>query len=135
MVPQGFAAPNAALNSSINRGNALSKKLGLLGIIVTSMEVNPVGMNMPLVSIPNAEALGVGPADLIHLLFQCVGGGDNLPEVAVIEQLIARGAFGALIALCGGLFPAMSAVQTEGRALPALANLPAVSPALKAALS
>jgi len=134
MVPQGFAAPNATLNSSINRGNALSKKLALLGIIVTSMEINPVGMNMPFVSLPNAEALGVSPDDLVHLLFQCVGGGDNLPEVAVIEQLIAPGTVSALIGLFGGLFPAMSAVQTEGRALTALANLPAVSTALKAAL-
>ncbi len=140
MVPQGFAAPNSALNSTINRGNALSKKLGLLGIIVTSLEINPAGpagANIPMsgVSIPNAEALGVGPDDLVHLLFQYVGGEGNQPEVAVIEQLLAPCTVSAVIALFGGLFPALSAVQSEGRALTALANLPSVATALKAALS
>jgi hypothetical protein len=137
MVPQGFAAPNAALNSSINRGNALSKKLAVLGIIVTSMEIGPVGsaVNISGVSIPNAEALGVGPDDLVHLLFQYVGGGDNQPEVAGIEQLIAPGTVSAVVALFGGLFPALSTAGAEGRALAALADLPSLSAALLAALS
>src|SRR5579863_3461415 len=113
MVPQGFAAPNSALNSTINRGNALSKKLALLGIIATRLEINPVGpagADIPMngISIPNAEALGVVPDDLVHLLFQYIGGGDMQPEVAVIEQLLAPGTVSAVIALFGGLFPALS---------------------------
>jgi hypothetical protein len=140
MVPQGFAAPNAALNSSINRGNALSKKLAALGIIVTSMNINPVGSNaavIPLagVSIPSAEALGVGPDDLVHLLFDYIGSQGNQPEVAVIEQLIAPGTVSAVVALFTGLFPALTTAGAEGRALAALANLAPVTAALLAALS
>jgi hypothetical protein len=140
MVPQGFAAPNAALNSSINRGNALSKKLAALGIIVTSMNINPVGSDasvIPLagVSIPNAEALGVGPDDLVHLLFDYIGSQGTQPEVAVIEQLIAPATVSAVVALFTGLFPALTPAGAEGRALAALANLAPVTAALLAALS
>ncbi len=140
MVPQGFAAPNTALNSTINRGNALSKKLAQLGIFVTTLEINPVGplgSEIPLngISIAQAQAAGVGPDDLIHLLFQYIGGGDMQPEVAVIEQLIAPGTVSAVVALFDGLFPALSAVQSESRAITALANLPAVAVALQAALA
>ncbi len=140
MVPQGFAAPNTALNSTINRGNALTKKLAQLGIFVTTLEINPVGpagSDIPLngVSIAQAQAAGVGPDDLIHLLFQYIGGGDMQPEVAVIEQLIAPGTVSAVVALFDGLFPALSAVQAESRAITALANLPAVAAALQSALA
>jgi hypothetical protein len=140
MVPQGFAAPNAALNSTINRGNALTKKLALLGIIVTSLEINPVGpagSDIPMngISIPQAQALGVGPDDLVHLLFEYVGGEGNQPEVAVIEQLLAPATVSAVVALFDGLFPALSAVQAESRAITALANLPSVATALQAALA
>jgi len=135
MVPQGFAAPNMALNSTINRGNALTKKLALLGIIVTTLEINPVGFPSNGISIASAQAAGVGPDDLIHLLFQYIGGGDMQPEVAVIEQLIASGTVSAVVALFEGLFPDLSAVQSESRAITALANLPAVAAALQAALA
>jgi|SRR5271166_6768756 len=140
MVPQGFAAPNMALNSTINRGNALTKKLAHLGIFVTTLEINPVGpagSDIPLngIGIAQAQAAGVGPDDLIHLLFQYIGGGDMQPEVAVIEQLIAPGTVSAVVALFDGLFPALSAVQSESRAITALANLPAVAAALQAALA
>ena len=140
MVPQGFAAPNTALNSTINRGNALTKKLAQLGIIVTTLEINPVGpagSDIPLngIGIAQAQALGVGPDDLIHLLFQYIGGGDMQPEVAVIEQLIAPATVSAVVALFDGLFPALSTVQAESRAITALANLPAVATALHTALS
>jgi hypothetical protein len=140
MVPQGFAAPNAALNSTINRGNALSKKLAALGIIVTSLEINPVGpvtAIIPLagISIPNAEAQGVGPDDLVHLLFDYIGSDGIQPEVAVIEQLLAPGTVSAVVALFTGLFPALTTAGAEGRALAALANLAPVVAALLAALS
>jgi hypothetical protein len=140
MVPQGFAAPNLALNSTINRGNALTKKLALLGIFVTTLEINPVGpagSEIPLngIGITQAQAAGVGPDDLIHLLFQYIGGGDMQPEVAVIEQLIAPGTVSAVVALFDGLYPALSAVQAESRAITALANLPAVATALQSALA
>jgi hypothetical protein len=140
MVPQGFAAPNTALNSSINRGNALSKKLGLLGIVVTSMNINPVAsapVAIPTagISIPTAESLGVGPDDLVHLLFDYVGSEGMQPEVAVIEQLLAPGTVSALVALFGALFPALSTAGAEGKALTALANLAPVAAALLAALS
>lgn len=139
MVPQGFAAPNTALNSTINRGNALSKKLGVLGIIVTSLNINPVGFagaSIPMsgVSIPTAEALGVGPNDLVHLLFQYVGSGGDQPEVAVIEQLLAPGTVSAIVALFAGLFPALSTAAAEGRALAALANIASVATALQSVL-
>jgi hypothetical protein len=140
MVPQGFAAPNTALNSSINRGNALSKKLGLLGIVVTGMNINPVSpVPAPIpsagISIPTAESLGVGPDDLVHLLFDYVGSEGNQPEVAVIEQLLAPGTVSALVALFGGLFPGLSAAGSEGKALTALANLAPVAATLLALLS
>ena len=135
MVPQGFAAPNTALNSTINRGNALSKKLALLGLFVTTLEINPVGFPSNGISIADAQAAGVGPDDLIHLLFQYIGGGDMQPEVAVIEQLIAPGTVSAVVALFDGLFPALSAVQSESRAITALANLPPVAAALQSALA
>ncbi len=135
MVPQGFAAPNTALNSTINRGNALTKKLAHLGIFVTTLEINPVGFPSNGISIASAEAAGVGPDDLIHLLFQYIGGGDMQPEVAVIEQLIAPATVSAVVALYDGLFPALSAAQSESRAITALANLPAVAAALQAALA
>jgi hypothetical protein len=140
MVPQGFAAPNAALNSTINRGNALSKKLAALGIIVTGMEINPVGpvtAIIPLagISIPNAEAQGVGPDDLVHLLFDYIGSEGITPEVAVIEQLLAPGTVSAVVALFTGLFPSLTTAGAEGRALAALANLAPVVAALLAALS
>ena len=140
MVPQGFAAPNSALNSTINRGNALKKKLAYLGIIVTSLEINPVGaadIGVPMsgISLAQAQAAGVGPDDLVHLLFEYVGGQGNQAEVAVIEQLIAPGTVSAVIALFDGLFPALGAAQSESRALTALANLPAVATALQAALA
>ena len=137
MVPPGFAAPNAALNSSINRGNALAKKIAQLGIIVTSMDINPVGIaDVPLsgITIPQAQAAGVGPDDLVHLLFEYVGGEGNQAEVAVMEQVIAPGTVSAVVALFNVLFPALSAVQSESRALTALADLPAVTTALQAAL-
>jgi hypothetical protein len=140
MVPQGFAAPNAALNSTINRGQALSKKLALLGIIVTSLDINPVGSTavpVPLsgVSIPNAQALGVTVDDLVHLVFSYIGSQGNQAEVAVIEQLIAPATVGAVVALFTGLFPAATQVQADGRALSALAGIPAVTTALHGALS
>jgi hypothetical protein len=140
MVPQGFAAPNAALNSTINRGNALTKKLALLGIIVTSLDINPVGgadIGVPMsgVSIAQAQAFGVGPDDLVHLLFQYVGGQGNQSEVAVIEQLMAQATVSGVIAIFNCLFPGLSAVQSESRALTALANLPPVAAALHTALS
>jgi hypothetical protein len=140
MVPQGFAAPNAALNSSINRGNALSLKLAALGIVVTSMNINPVGpatstVPMSGISIPSAEAQGVGPDDLVHLLFEYIGSEGIQPEVAVIEQLLAPGTVSAVVALFTGLFPALTTAGAEGRALGALANLPAVVTALQSALS
>jgi|HubBroStandDraft_1064217.scaffolds.fasta_scaffold768437_1 hypothetical protein len=140
MVPQGFAAPNAALNSTINRGNALSLKLAALGIIVTSMNINPVGpatSTVPMggISIPSAEAQGVGPDDLVHLLFDYIGSEGIQPEVAVIEQLLAPGTVSAVVALFTGLFPVLTTAGAEGRALGALANLPAVVTALQAVLS
>jgi len=135
MVPQGFAAPNSALNSTINRANALSKKLALLGIFVTSLEINPVGFPSNGITIAQAQDAGVGPDDLVHLLFEYVGGEGNQPEVAVIEQLIAPGTVSAVVALFDGLFLTLSAVQAESRALTALANLPAVAAALQSALA
>jgi hypothetical protein len=137
MVPQGFAAPNAALNATINRGNALSKKLALLGIIVTRLEINPVVPNAPLngVSISDAQTLGIGPDDLVHLLFEYVGGEGNQAEVAVIEPLLAPATVSSIIALFDGLFPSLSAVQSESRALTALANLHSVAAAVQSALA
>lgn len=135
MVPQGFAAPNTALNSTINRGNALSKKLAVLGIIVTSLEINPIGPNAPGgVSIQDAQALGIGPDDLVHLLFQFAGGGDIRPEVAVIEQLIAPSTISSVIALFSGLFPLLTPDKIESRVLTMLANLPSVAKALQSTL-
>ena len=137
MVPQGFAAPNAALNSTINRGNALTKKLALLGIIVTRLEINPVVPDAPTkgVGISDAEALGILPDDLVHLLFEYVGSEGNQAEVAVIEQLIAPATVSGVLALFSGLFPSLTAAQIESRALTALANLPAVATALQSALA
>jgi hypothetical protein len=136
MVPQYFAAPNAMLNSTINRGNALRKKLAALGIIVTGLEINPVGSpagSIPMdgVSIPDAEALGVGPDDLVHLLFDFVGSEGMQPEVAVTEQLLAPATVSAVIALFASLFPALSTPQAESRALAALAALASVAVALQ----
>jgi len=140
MVPQGFAAPNAALNSTINRGIALTKKLALLGVVVTGLDINPVGaadMGVPMsgVTIAQAQALGVGPDDLVHLLFGYVGGQGNQAEVAVIEQILETVTVNAIIALFNGLFPGLSAAQSESRALTALANLPTVATALQATFS
>jgi hypothetical protein len=136
MVPQYFAAPNAALNSSINRANALTKKLAALGIIVTAMEINPVGStagSIPVagVSISDAVALGVAPDDLVHLLFDFVGSEGLQPEVAAVEQLISPATVSAVIALFGSLFPALSTPQAESRALAALAALASVAAALQ----
>jgi hypothetical protein len=137
MVPQGYAAPNAALNSTINRGNALTKKLALLGIFVTRLDINPVVPDAPTrgVSIPDAEALGIVPDDLVHLLFEYAGGEGNQAEVAVIEKLIAPCTVSGVLAVFSGLFPSLTASQTESRALTALANLPAVAAALQTALA
>lgn len=139
MVPQGFAAPNAALNSTIHRGNALVKKLTTLGIVVTGLEINPVGatdaLPVGMVGITQAQALGVGPDDLVHLLFTYVGSQGNQAEVAVIEQLLAQATVSAIIAIFNGLFPGLSAVQSESRALTALANIPSVASALQTALA
>ena len=72
MVPQGFAAPNMALNSTINRGNALTKKLALLGNHRHHAGDQSSG---GIYGIPNMHqhrpgpGAGVGPDDLIHLLF------------------------------------------------------------------
>ena len=139
MVPQGFAAPNAALNSTINRANTLSKKLAHLGIIVTSLGINPVGAGaagIPVtgIGIAQAQSAGVTPDDLVHLVFEYVGGEGNQAEVAVVEQLIAPATVSAVVALFDGLFPGLSAIQSESRALTALANLPAVASALLSAL-
>jgi hypothetical protein len=140
MVPQGYAAPNTSLNSTFTRGNALSKKLGLLGIMVTSLDINPIGavdMGVPSsgITVSQAQAAGVGPDDLVHLLFQYVGSEGNQAEVAVIEQLIASATVSSIIELFDVLFPNLSAVQCESRALTALANLPGVASALKSALA
>jgi hypothetical protein len=140
MVPEGFAAPIAALNSTFNRGQALSKKLALLGIIVTSLDINPIGSaagTIPLsgVSIPNAQALGIGPDDAVHLVFNYIGSQGNQAEVGVIEQLLTPATVSGVIAVFVGLFPGASAVQAESRALTALANLPAVTTALHGALN
>jgi hypothetical protein len=140
MVPQYFAAPNTALNSSINRGNALTKKLATLGIIVTGLEISPVGSppgSVPLdgVSIPDAEALGVGPDDLVHLIFNYVGSEGIQPAVAMAEQLLTPATVSAIIALFGSLFPALSNPQAESRALAALAALASVAAALQSIFS
>ena len=140
MVPQGYAAPNTACNSTFNRGNALSKKLGLLGIVVTGLDINPVGaadIGVPTsgITFTQAQAAGVGPDDLVHLLFQYIGSEGNQAEVAVIEQLIATATVSSVIELFDVLYPNLSAVQCESRALTALANLPGVATALKAALA
>ena len=139
MVPQGFAAPNAALNSTIHRANALVKKLATLGIIVTGLEINPVGGASPMpvgnVGAAQAQALGVGPDDLVHLLFTYVGNQGNQSEVAVIEQLLAQATISAIIAIFNSLFPGLNAAQSESRALTALANIPSVATAVQTALA
>jgi len=136
MVPQYFAAPDAALNSSINRGNALIKKLAALGVIVTNMEIHPVGsapggLPMAGLSIQDAQALGVGPDDLVHLLFDYAGSDGMHPEVAAIEQLISPATVSAVIALFAGLFPGLSSSQAASRALAALAALVSMAGALR----
>jgi hypothetical protein len=136
MVPQYFAAPDAALNSSINRGNALIKKLAALGVVVTGMEIHPVGSApattpMGALSIPDAQALGVGPDDLVHLLFDYAGSGGVRPEVAAVEHLISPATVGAVIAVFAGLFPSLSSSEAASRALAALATLVSMAAALQ----
>src|ERR1700689_2944632 len=92
MVPQYFAAPNTALNASINQGIALQKKLAVLGITVTGFIVNPIGdvYGIPNMTVAQAQAQGVGPDDLVHLLFSFLGAATGqTPEVSVIAGLIA----------------------------------------------
>jgi hypothetical protein len=142
MVPQYFAAPNTLLNASINQGLALQKQLATLGISVTGFIVNPVGdvYGIPNLTVAQAVAAGVGPDDLVHLLFSYLGGGQGqTPEVSVIAGLLAPANMGALIALMNGLFgygpTGYDPTAGLGHALSALANLPAVETALHAALS
>ena len=142
MVPQYFAAPNQALNASINQGLALQNKLAALGITVTGFIVNPVGdvYGIPNLTVAQAVAAGVGPDDLVHPLFSFLGGGQGqTPEVSVIAGLIAPANMGALIALMNGLFgygpTGYDPVAGLGQALSALANLPAVASALQAVMS
>jgi hypothetical protein len=142
MVPQYFASPNPALNASINQGVALQKKLAALGINVTGFIINPVGdiYGMPNLTVAQGVAAGVGPDDLVHLLFSYLGAGQGqLPEVAVIAGLIAPANVSAIIALMNGLFgygPSGFDPSTGlGQALTALADLPTVAAAVHAALS
>jgi hypothetical protein len=112
----------------------------VLGISVINFNINPVEPVQAMVptqgvSIADARAQGVGDTDLVHLLFTYVGGGDMQPEVAVIEGLLAPGTVSAVVAVFQGLFPAMTQAQTEGQALAALANCPAVQTALGAVLA
>ena len=141
MVPQYFAAPNTLLNASINQGLALQKQLAALGITVTGFIINPVGdvYGIPNLTVAQAVAAGVGPDDLVHLLFSYLGGGQNqTPEVSVIAGLLAPANVSAIIALMNGLFgygpTGFDPTAALGHALTALANLPAVVAALEAAL-
>jgi len=82
-------------------------------------------------SIQDAQALGVGPDDLVHLLFDYAGSDGMHPEVAAIEQLISPATVSAVIALFAGLFPGLSSSQAASRALAALAALVSMAGALR----
>ncbi len=142
MVPQYFASPNTTLNASINQGIALQKKLAVLGITVTGFIVNPIGdvYGIPNMTVAQAQAQGVGPDDLVHLLFSFLGAATGqTPEVSVIAGLIAPANVSAVIALMNGLFgygpTGYDPIVGLGQALTALANLASVASALAAALS
>jgi hypothetical protein len=142
MVPQYFASPNTTLNASINQGIALQKKLALLGITVTGFIINPIGdiYGIPNMTVAQAEAQGVGPDDLVHLLFTFLGAATGqTPEVSVIQQLLAPGTVSAILALMTALFgygpTGYDPIAGLGQALSALAALPAVVAAVKAALT
>jgi hypothetical protein len=142
MVPQYFAAPNQALNASINQGLALQKQLAALGITVTGFIVNPIGdvYGIPNLTVAQAAAAGVGPNDLVHLLFSYLGGGQGqTPEVSVIAGLLAPANVSAVIALMNALFgygpTGFDPSAALGHALNALAELASVASAVEAALS
>jgi hypothetical protein len=142
MVPQYFASPNTTLNASINQGIALQKKLALLGITVTGFIINPIGdvYGIPNMTVAQAEAQGVGPDDLVHLLFTFLGAATGqTPEVSVIQQLLAPGTVSAILALMTALFgygpTGYDPIAGLGQALSALAAIPAVVAAVKAALT
>ena len=138
MVPSGYAAPNPALNSTITRGQVLASKLRMLGFFSVVLGVGPVGEGAAspsgLLTLAQVEASGVVPDDLVHLQFSYAGN-DSLPEVSVVEQLLAPGTVSAVTNIFTDLFPNLSSAQAEAKALTAVANLPAVAAALKTALA
>jgi hypothetical protein len=137
MTPPGYAAPNPAVNCTINAATNAVPVLAKLGIIVTSTVIQTGegagGIQSGVYQTPaEAELLGASPAlDAMYLQFK-VEGVEPYQEAATIIRLLNQGTTEALMQLFAGIYPYPNTAQM---ALSAAASLPSVVAAIKAEMA
>lgn len=135
MIPQGFASPNPKQNASINQGKSLQQKLAKLGVNVSNFFVNTISAETaPYLSITDAEAAGVGPDDLINLVFLMPGqsAAQGYYSVADVAALFVDS---AAVASIYNFFKYVNDPYATNSTLNAIANMPEVDTVVKAYLS
>jgi hypothetical protein len=137
-VPAGYAAPNPAVNCTINYAASVATVLGKLNQIVTATVIQTgegAGGdqgNSVYATPAEAQQLGADPAvDKLYLQFK-IEGVEGYQEAATIGHQLAQGNVAALTELFSALYPYGSPAQ---QAVNAALAIPSVATALKAELT